>query len=57
MLDEAQTCKGDSVHAVAAIRLLLPTGCRKGEILNVRWDQVDLEAGELNLPGTCVPVE
>ena len=52
VLDEAETCKGVSVHAVAAIRLLLLTGCRKGEILNVRWDQVDLEAGELRLPDT-----
>ena len=46
------TCKGVSAHAVAAIRLLLLTGCRKGEILNLRWDQVDLEGGELNLPDT-----
>ena len=52
VLDEAERSKGVSVHAVAAIRLLLLTGCRKGEILNLRWDQVDLEAGELNLPET-----
>ena len=49
VLDEAETCKGVSVHAVAAIRLLLLTGCRKGEILNLRWSEVDLEAGELRL--------
>ena len=52
VLDEAETCKGVSVHAVAAIRLLLLTGCRKGEILNLRWSEVDLEAGELHLPET-----
>ena len=52
VLDEAETCKGVSVHAVAAIRLLLLTGCRKGEILNLRWSEVDLEAGELRLPDT-----
>ena len=52
VLDEAETCKGVSAHAVAAIRLLLLTGCRKGEILNLRWDEVDLAARELNLPDT-----
>ena len=35
--------------AVAAIRLLLLTGCRKGEILTLRWDDVDLTARELRL--------
>ena len=52
VLDEAETCKGVSVHAVAAIRLLLLTGCRKGEILNLRWSEVDLEANELRVPDT-----
>ena len=52
VLDEAETCKGVSMHAVAAIRLLLLTGCRKGEILNLRWNEVDLAAGELHLPDT-----
>lgn len=28
------------------------TGCRHSEILKLRWEQVDLEAGELNLPDT-----
>ena len=37
-------------HAAAAIRLLLLTGCRKGEILSLRWDEADLDAGELRLP-------
>ena len=49
VLDEAERRKGVSVHAVAAIRLLLLTGCGKGEILNLRWSEVDLEADELRL--------
>ena len=52
VLDESETCNGVSVHAVAAMRLLLLTGCRKGEILNLLWDQVDMAAGELRLPDT-----
>ncbi|MDE0651844.1 MAG: site-specific integrase [Gammaproteobacteria bacterium] len=35
--------------AVAAFRLLMLTGCRKSEILTLRWEDVDLEAGELRL--------
>ena len=41
-----------SVHAGAAIRLLMLTGCRKGEILALRWDDVHLAAGELRLRRT-----
>lgn len=33
----------------AALRLLLFTGCRKSEILNLRWAEVDFERGLLNL--------
>ena len=40
---------GASPAAVAAIRLLVLTGCRRSEILGLRWDHVDLEAGELRL--------
>ena len=39
-----------SPYAIAAIRLLLLTGCRAGEILNLRWHDVDFERGFLNLP-------
>lgn len=39
-----------SPHAVAAIRLLVLTGCRLGEILQLQWANVDLERGLLMLP-------
>lgn len=35
---------------IAAIRLLLFTGCRRGEILELKWSDVDLENGLLDLP-------
>lgn len=36
--------------AIAAIRLLLFTGCRLREILTLRWEHVDLAGRALNLP-------
>ena len=39
-----------SPAAIAAIRLLMLTGCRSGEILSLRWEYVDLNVGELRLP-------
>ena len=35
--------------AVAALRLLMLTGCRRDEILNLKWEDVDLRAGGLKL--------
>ncbi|WP_334183204.1 tyrosine-type recombinase/integrase [Novosphingobium sp.] len=37
-------------HAIAAIRLLLLTGCRAGEILNLKWKDIDFDRGFINLP-------
>ena len=34
----------------AAIKLLLLTGCRRGEIINLRWEHVDFEHECLRLP-------
>jgi integrase len=36
-------------HAAAAIRLLILTGCRLREILDLEWRHVDMERGLLNL--------
>ena len=49
VLEEAVTQGSASPTTVAAIRLLMLTGCRKNEILTLRWKDVDLDAGELNL--------
>ena len=35
--------------AIATIRLLMLTGCRKSEIFTLRWDDVDRTAGDLRL--------
>ena len=48
-LDEAEAVGAVPVHAAAAIRLLMLTGCRKNEIMTLRWRDVDLEAMELHL--------
>ncbi len=38
-----------SASGVAALQVLMLTGCRRNEILTLRWEDVDLEAGELRL--------
>jgi integrase len=40
----------DDPYVVAAIRLLIFTGARLGEILGLRWDWIDLERALINLP-------
>lgn len=48
----AQFEREDERHSVMAdsVRLLILTGCRKSEILSLRWDFVDWEIGCLRLP-------
>ena len=52
VLDEAETRGGASPAAIAAIRLLMLTGCRKNEILTLRWKDIDLRAATLALADT-----
>jgi len=40
----------ESSSAVAAIRMLLLTGCRFGEMLSLQWSHVDMERRLLRLP-------
>jgi len=42
--------EGSNWMAITAIRLLLLSGCRRGEILGLRWKWVDLERHCLRLP-------
>ena len=49
-LDELEATGRLSPHAASAIRLLMLTGCRRNEILTLRWEEVHLEAHELRLP-------
>jgi integrase len=41
---DAETQHSGNPYPPAAIKLLLLTGCRKGEITNLRWDHVDFRA-------------
>ena len=41
-------------QAANVIRLLLLTGCRKGEALSAKWDQFDLRDGIWSKPGATV---
>ncbi len=45
-----EIARTNAVHAVAAIRLLAFTGCRRGEIATLKWAEVDLGRRFLNLP-------
>lgn len=43
-----------SIFAISAIRFLLLTGCRKGEALSLRWEQVDMDNLLVYLPDSKV---
>src|SRR5262249_22741749 len=47
-LTEAEA-NGENQSAIFGVRLLALTGCRRGEIERLRWDEVDLAGGCLRL--------
>ena len=49
-LRESERTGTEAAPAIAAIRLLMLTGCRLSEIMNLRWENVALDAAELRLP-------
>ena len=51
-LREIEAERSEMPSAFTAIRLLMLTGCRLSEIQKLRWEHVDLEAGELRLSDT-----
>ena len=50
VLSDAEKTGGENPFVIAAIRLLLFTGARLGEILTLRWEYVDLDRELINLP-------
>jgi integrase len=56
VLAESERCTDPTADAyelpimLAAVRVLLFTGCRKSEVLTLKWADVNLEAGVLDLP-------
>ena len=49
VLDEAEQTNAEPPSVIAAIRLLLLTGCRLNEILTLKWSDVDLECQVLRI--------
>ena len=49
-LREAESTGAVAASAIAAIRLLMLTGCRLSEIMTLRWENIALGAAELRLP-------
>jgi integrase len=50
ILNQAEMDGSIFIGAIRAIRLLIFTGCRLGEILSLKWDYIDFENKRINLP-------
>ncbi|MFZ2871451.1 tyrosine-type recombinase/integrase [Zavarzinia sp.] len=50
VLTQFETDGSESSYAIAAFRLLLLTGCRLREIQTLKWEYVDLDEHQINLP-------
>jgi integrase len=50
VLSSAEVNGSESPYVIASIRLLLFTGCRRGEILNLKWEYIDFDRDLLFLP-------
>lgn len=50
VLDEAEATGSPWPAAVAAIRLVILTGCRSREMQTLKWADIDRAAGEIRLP-------
>lgn len=49
VLAHVEATGGEPLEVVQAVRLLILTGCRLSEILNLRWTNIDADSGSLNL--------
>jgi integrase len=49
-LGDALAAHSGSPYPVAAVKLLVFTGARLGEVLGLRWEWIDFERGEARLP-------
>jgi integrase len=49
-LGDALTTFDGSLYAVAAVKLLVFSGARLGEVLGLRWEWIDFERGDARLP-------
>src|SRR5512134_350861 len=50
VIDEMEAEGLEMPSAIAAVRLLILTGCRLGEIMTLKWEYIDLATAKLNLP-------